>query len=102
VNNGATRAEQKAVRQSVSLPAMTATQVHAVAKTRRLSATRMLVETIENGIEAEKRKHQKFVELANHFRGEKEPDTAKRLGDELGRLVFGGQCRRSGRWETFS
>jgi len=61
-----------------------------MAKTRRLSAARMLVELIENGIETEKRKQQEFFELAERFRDEKDPDAAKRLGDELGRLVFGG------------
>ena len=90
VHNGDMRAGQKTVRQSVSLPANVATQVRAMAKTRKLSATRMLVELIENGIEAEKRKQQEFFELAERFREAKDPDTAKRLGDELGRLVFGG------------
>ena len=90
VHNGGMRAEQKTVRQSVSLPAEVATQVRAMAKTRRLSATRMLVELIENGIETEKRKQQEFFELAERFRDAKDPDTAKRLGEELGRMVFGG------------
>ena len=61
-----------------------------MAKTRRLSATRMLVELIEHGIEAEKRKQQEFFDLAKRFRSEKDPESAKRLGDELGRMVFGG------------
>jgi len=61
-----------------------------MAKTRRLSATRMLVELIENGIETEKRKQQEFFDLAERFRNEKDPDAAKRLGDQLGRMVFGG------------
>jgi hypothetical protein len=54
-------------RQSVSLPVKVAAQVRAMAKTRRLSATRMLVELIENGIETEKRKQQEFFELAERF-----------------------------------
>lgn len=61
-----------------------------MAKSRRLSATRMLVELIENGIEAEKRKQQEFFGLAERFRNESDPDAAKRLGDQLGRMVFGG------------
>ena len=61
-----------------------------MAKARRLSATRMLVELIENGIEAEKRKQQEFFDLAERFRTESNPDAAKRLGDQLGRMVFGG------------
>ena len=61
-----------------------------MAKSRRLSATRMLVELIENGIEAEKRKQQEFFGLAERFRNESDPDAAKRLGDQPGRMVFGG------------
>ena len=90
VHNGDMSADQKTVRQSVSLPARVATQVRTMAKTRRLSATRMLVELIENGIETEKRKQQEFFDLAERFRNEKDPDIAKRLGDQLGRMVFGG------------
>jgi len=80
----------RTVRQSVSLPAKVAAQVRTLAKTRRLSSNRMLVELIENGIEAEKRKQQEFFELAEKFREASDPEEAKRLGDELGRMVFGG------------
>ena len=83
-------AEPKIVRQSVSLPVKVAAQVRTMAKSRRLSATRMLVELIENGIEAEKRKQQEFFDLAERFRGESDPESAKRLGSQLGRMVFGG------------
>jgi hypothetical protein len=50
----------------------------------------MLLELIENGIEAEKRKQQEFFELAERFRSESDPAEAKRLGDQLGRMLFGG------------
>lgn len=83
-------ATSRTVRQSVSLPAKVAAQVRTMAKTRKLSSNRMLVELIENGIEAEKRKQQEFFELAEKFREAADPDEAKRLGDELGRMVFGG------------
>jgi hypothetical protein len=49
----------------------------------------MLVELIENGIEAQKRKQQEFCDLAERFRNTDDPEEAKRLGDELGRMVFG-------------
>ena len=80
----------KAVRQSVSLPPSVAAQVRTIAKSRRVSANRMLVELIENGIEAEKRKQQEFFELAERFRSAEDPKEVKRLGDQLGRMVFGG------------
>jgi hypothetical protein len=50
----------------------------------------MLLELIENGIEAEKRKQQEFFALAERFRSESGPAAAKRLGDQLGRMLFGG------------
>ncbi|MGA3202260.1 MAG: hypothetical protein ABSF12_07160 [Bryobacteraceae bacterium] len=80
----------KKVRQSVSLPANVAAQVRSIARSRRLSASRMLVELIENGIEADKRKQQDFFELAERFRSAGDPKEVKRLGDQLGRMVFGG------------
>ena len=83
------KAQSKAVRQSVSLPAKTAAQVRSLARTRKVSSNRMLVELIENGIEAEKRKQQEFFDLAEQFRNASDPQEAKRLGDALGRMVFG-------------
>jgi len=82
--------ETKTVRQSVSLPSNVATRVRALAKARRLSANRMLVELIENGMEAEKRKQQEFFDLAERFRAATDPEEVRRLGDQMGRMVFGG------------
>ena len=84
------RTGNKTTRQSVTLPAAVAAQVRSLAKTRRLSANRVLAELIEDGLEAQKRKQQQFFELAERFRGATDPEEAKRLGDELGRMVFGG------------
>jgi len=81
---------KKIVRQSVSLPAGVAAKVRSLAKTRKLSSNRVMVELIENGLEAEKRKEQECFELAEQFRSASDPQEAKRLGDELGRMVFGG------------
>ena len=89
VHTGDMKSTNKAVRQSVTLPAKTAAQVRNLAKNRRVSSNRMLVELIENGIEAEKRRQQEFFELAERFRNAADPAEAKRLGDELGRVVFG-------------
>jgi len=49
----------------------------------------MLAELIENGIEAERRKHKEFFDLAERFRSATDPEEVKRLGDELGRMMFG-------------
>ncbi len=84
------KAANRTVRQSVSLPVKVATQIRNTAKARRLSVNRMLVELIENGMEAEKRKQKEFFDLAERFRSASDPGEAKHLGDELGRMVFGG------------
>jgi hypothetical protein len=84
------RTGNKTVRQSVSLPSNVAAQVRTLARTRRLSANRMLVELIENGIDAEKRKQQEFLDLAERFRAASDPEEVKRLGGLMGRMVFGG------------
>jgi hypothetical protein len=83
------RTANKTVRQSVSLPANVAAQVRSLAKARRLSANRMLLGLIENGIEAEKRKQQEFFDLAERFRSATDPEEIKHLGDQMGRMLFG-------------
>ncbi len=83
VHTGAMRSANKIVRQSVSLPVNVAAQVRSLAKTRRLSSNRMLVEL-------KKRKQQEFFELAELFRNATDPEEAKRLGNKLGRMVFSG------------
>jgi hypothetical protein len=60
-----------------------------MAKRRRLSDNRILVELIEEGIEAGKRKERAFLELAERFRAASNPSEVKRLGEQLGRFVFG-------------
>jgi hypothetical protein len=90
VQNDGVESPVKAVRQSLSLPASLATQVRIMARARRLSASRLLVELIESGIEAEKRKQRQFQELAERFRSASDPKEVKRLGDEMGRMIFGG------------
>jgi hypothetical protein len=50
----------------------------------------MLVELIMDRMEAQARKQKQSFERAERFRGATDPEEAKRLGDELGRIVFGG------------
>jgi hypothetical protein len=83
------RESAKPIRRSVTLPPQLDQQVHVMAKRRRLSDNRILVELIEEGIEAGKRKEQAFFELAGRFRAASDPSEVKRLGAQLGRFVFG-------------
>jgi hypothetical protein len=77
------------VRRSVSLPAKIARQVETIARQRDLSDNRVLVELIEQGIEASRQKEKAFFELAERFRTASDSEQVKQLGDELGRFVFG-------------
>jgi len=77
------------VRRSVSLPGEVAKQVNTLAKRRRLSENRLLVELIEQGIEAGKQKENAFFELAERFRAANDPKEVKQLGEQMGRFVFG-------------
>ena len=89
VHNGVMASKEKSIRQSVTLPAKVATQVRSMAKRRRLSANRMLVELVEEGIVAKKEKEKAFFELAERFRSADDPKEVERLGEELGQMVFG-------------
>ena len=73
----------------MTLPRAVAKKIDTMAKQRRLSDNRVLVELIEQGIEARQRKEKAFFELAERFRAATDPEQVKQLGDELGRFVFG-------------
>ncbi len=79
----------KQIRRSVTLPSQVDRQIETIARNRRLSGNRVLVELVELGLEARKQKEKAFFELAERFRDSKDPQEVKQLGDELGRFVFG-------------
>ena len=77
------------VRRSVTLPTRLAEQVERIARKRRPSENRVMVELVEQGLEAEKEKEKTFFALAERFRAAADPKEAKQLGDEMGRFIFG-------------
>jgi len=79
----------KHVRRSITLPHKIARQVETLARERDLSDNRVLVELIEQGIEARQQKEKAFFQLAERFRAAHDPEQVKQLGDQLGRFVFG-------------
>ena len=85
----AKRRSAKRVRRSVTLPPEIDRQVNTMARQRRLSDNRVLIELIEQGIEAQKQKEKAFFDLAERFRAASDPSEVKQLGDQLGRFVFG-------------
>ena len=77
------------VRRSVTLSPEVARKVGSIARRRRLSNNRVLVELIEEGIEAQKQKEKAFFDLAERFRAANDSKQVKALGEEMGRFVFG-------------
>jgi predicted transcriptional regulator len=82
-------ASTKSVRQSVSLPPAVARRVQALAKRRRTSANRVIVDLIESGLEAKEQERITFFDLAEKLAGTSDRAEQKRLKEELARMTFG-------------
>ncbi len=80
---------EKPVRQSVSLPPRVARRVRALARTRRMSATKVLVDLIESGLAAKEKEKQRFLDLADRLTRSKDASEQARLKEELARMTFG-------------
>jgi predicted transcriptional regulator len=78
-----------AIRQSVSLPSGVARRVQALAKRRRTSANRVIVELIENGLQAREREKKEFFDLADRLVNSADVLEQKQLKEELARMTFG-------------
>lgn len=79
----------KQVRRSVTLPSRLAEQVERLARKKRLSDNRVMVELLEQGLEAQKEKEKAFFALAERFRAASDPNEVKELGDAMGKFIFG-------------
>jgi len=82
------RQPAKRIRRSVSLSADVDRQVHAIAKHRRMSDSRLLAELVERGIHSARRE-QEFFDTAARFRAATDDEEIRDLGDRLGRSIFG-------------
>ncbi len=78
---------QRNLRQSVTLPPAVARRVQALAKRRKISANRVLIDLIESGLEAKEREN--FLELADRLAVTSDHAEQKRLKEELARMTFG-------------
>lgn len=83
------RSLNKQVRQSVSLPQGIARRVKALARTKKTSANRMIIQLIESGLEAQDSEKARFFELADRLARATGADEQKRLKEELARITFG-------------
>jgi hypothetical protein len=80
---------EKPVRQSVTLPSRVARRVRSLAKARRTSASRVLVDLVESGLDAADREKQHFLDIAERLAQSKDSAEQARLKAELARLTFG-------------
>lgn len=80
---------EKPIRQSVSLPQSIARRVKSLAKSRRTSANRILLDLIESGLEARDRERNRFLDLADRLARTPDPGEQSRLKEELARMTFG-------------
>ncbi len=79
----------KSVRQSVSLPSQVARRVKALARTRKSSANRVLVDLIQTGLESAENERRRFFDLADRLAAAADPAERQRLKQELARMTFG-------------
>jgi hypothetical protein len=80
---------EKAVRQSVSLPSPLAKRVKALAKNRKVSSNRILVELVETGLRSKEEEKSRFLELADRLSKSKDPKEQQELKEQLARMTFG-------------
>jgi len=60
-----------------------------MAKTRKTSATKVLVDLIQTGLKAKEAEKQRFFGLADRLAECVDPDERQRIKDELARMTFG-------------
>jgi predicted DNA-binding protein len=80
---------EKPIRQSVSLPPRVARRLKALARTKKTSTNRVVVDLIEAGLEAQAREKKRFFDLADRLSRSSDPDEQERLKDDLARMTFG-------------
>jgi hypothetical protein len=80
---------EKPVRQSVSLPGSLARRVRTLAKNRKTSTNRVLVELIESGIDSKEMERSRFFELADRLSSTSNPIERKKIKEQLARMTFG-------------
>ena len=80
---------EKAIRQSVSLPSPLAKRVKALAKSRKVSSNRILVDLVEAGLRSKEEERLRFFELANRLGTSTDPKEQQELKERLTRMTFG-------------
>jgi hypothetical protein len=80
---------KKTIRQSVSLPSPLARRVKALAKSRKVSSNRILVELVETGLRSKEEEKRRFFELADLLSKSTDAKEQQELKKQLARMTFG-------------
>jgi metal-responsive CopG/Arc/MetJ family transcriptional regulator len=80
---------RKALRQSVSLPKRIAKHVRAIAKSKKTSANRVILDLIEAGLQSREAEKERFFALANRLTESTNARERRALKEELARITFG-------------
>jgi len=81
-------AAERFIRQSISVPTRIARRVRALARTRKTSANRVLIDLIEAGLESKEAEKARFFALVKCLTESEDPAERGRLKEELARLTF--------------
>jgi len=80
---------EKSVRQSVTLPRPIAKRVKALARSRKVSSNRILVELVETGLRSKEEEKRHFLQLADRLSNSKDEKEQRELKEQLARITFG-------------
>ncbi len=80
---------EKVVRKSVSLPPPLARRVKALAKSRKVSSNRVLVDLVETGLRSKEEERRRFLELADRLSKSTDAKEQQDLKEQLARMTFG-------------
>jgi hypothetical protein len=76
-------------RRSVTIPAQLAAKIEKIADNRHVTANRVILDLIEDGIAAYDKRRAAFLELTDQFQKSTDPVETERLREELIRMTFG-------------
>jgi hypothetical protein len=76
-------------RQSVTLSAGVARRIRTLARAKRSSASRVIAELVESGLQVQDAERDRFLQLADRLTTSQDPVEQARIKEELARLTFG-------------
>ena len=80
---------ERPTRQSVTLPPKIAKRVRALARKRKASANRVIVDLIQERLESVENERRRFLDLADRLCAATDPAERQLLKAELARVTFG-------------